>query len=232
MNLAIILLLLGIDAVTFGPGNRFHLEHSTGNGSFGMQSHGIMETLEGNRTKFYPLPQSTPEQYARLRPEDIKINPLTPGSYEREEFIGPWQIENANIWFGNNFYDSEGSHGVGAFGFFDTAARKYTLYSPPEVARYQIGAILVQPDIVWLGLERFVEDISPDPGGIASWNRTTHEAHRYPLEFAVSGIRPEGDSLRLKNGRGGYAIFHDGDLHRFLSNGKPVAKFPPLPSHY
>ena len=232
MNLAIVLLLIGIDAVTFGSGNRFHLEHSTGNGSFGMQSHGVIEALGGNRTKFYPLPQSTPEQYARLRAEDIKINPLTPGSYEREEFIGPYQIEGANIWFGNHFYDSEGSHGVGAFGFFDTAARKYTLYSPPEVASYQISAILVQSDVVWLGLEQFKEDISTTPGGIVSWKRTTHEVHRYPMEFAVSSISPEGDSLRLKNSHGGYAIFHRGGIRRFLANGKLVAKFPPPPTHY
>ncbi len=120
--------------------------------------------------------------------------------------------------------------GVGAFGYFDTATRRYTLFSPPEVARYEISAILVEPDRVWLALDQFVEDISTVPGGLVRWNRMTHEIHKYPLEFVVSGIRAEGDSLRLET-RDGYALFRDGEIRRFLTNGRPTAKFPPPPTH-
>jgi len=229
MNLAIILLSAALDAVTFGPSSRFHLEHSKDD--FGMRSHGIVETLSANRTKFYPLPQSTAEKYIRLRPEDLRINPFTPDHYERQEVIGPYQIEAGRIWFGNSYYDGEGMKGVGAFGYFDTATRTYTLFSPPEVARYEISAILVEPDNVWLALDRFGEDISTSPGGLARWNRMTHEIHKYPLEFGVNSIRAEGDSLRLKT-RDGYALFRDGEIRRFLTNGRPIAKFPPPPTHY
>jgi hypothetical protein len=121
MSLAIILLLAALDAVTFGPGNRFHLERSKDD--FGVRSHGVVETLGANRTRFYPLPQSAAEEYIRLRPEDQRTNPIAPDQYEREEVIGPYQIEGGRIWFGKSYYEGEGMRGVGAFGYFDTATR-------------------------------------------------------------------------------------------------------------
>jgi hypothetical protein len=229
MNLAMILLCAALEVVTFGPGHRFQLEQSKDD--FGIRSHGVIEQLDANRTKFYPLPQSTPEEYIRLRPEDARINPVTPDRYERQEVIGPYQIEDGRIWFGNGYYDGEGDRGIGAFGYFDTATRVYTLFSPPEVARYEISAILVEPDQAWIALDRFGEDISTSPGGLVQWNRTTHAVHKYPLEFVVSSFQVDGDSLRLKT-RDGYALFRDGEIRRFLVNGRPIAKFPPPPTHH
>jgi len=229
MNLAVFLLLPALDPVTFGPGNRFELEQSSDN--FGVRSHGITETLGPGRMKLYPLPQSSAEKYMRLRPFDLRINPFTPDRYERQEVIGPYQIEAGRLWFGNNYYDGEGMKGVGAFGYFDTATRQYTLYSPPAVAPYQIGAILVEEDRVWLALDRFGEDISTSPGGLVQWNRATHEIKKYPLEFVVSRICAQGDSIRLTT-RDGYALLRDGKLSRFLASGLPIQKFPPPPTHY
>jgi len=229
MNFAMLLLSAALDPVMFGPGGLFQLEYSRDD--FGMRSHGIVERLGANRTKFYPLPQSTAREYIRLRPEDLRINPFTPDHYERQEVIGPYQVEDGRIWFGNSYYDGEGMRGVGAFGYFDTSTRRYTLFSPPEVARYDISAILVESDRVWLALDRFGEDISRSPGGLVRWNRMTHEIQKFPLEFEIFSIRVEGDALRLKT-RGGYALFRDGQLRRFLTNGRPIAKFPPPPTHY
>jgi hypothetical protein len=228
MNLAILLLLVALDPAMFGPGGRFQLEHSKDD--FGIRSHGIIEMLGSNRTKFYPLPQSTAEKYILLRPEDLRINPFTLDHYQRQEVIGPYRIEDARIWFGNSYYDGEGMKGVGAFGYFDTSTRRYTLFSPPEVARYEISAILLEPESVWIALDRFGEDISRSPGGLVRWNRMTHEIQKYPLEFLIDSIRVADDSLRLKT-RHGYALFRDGELRRFLTNGKPIAKFPPPPTH-
>jgi len=72
------------------------------------------------------------------------------------------------------------------------------------MARYEVSAILVEPDKVWIALDQFVEDISTVPGGLVRWNRTTHEIHKYPLEFVVTGIRAERGSLRLET-HDGYA---------------------------
>ncbi|MFI5112853.1 MAG: hypothetical protein ACHP9S_08510 [Terriglobales bacterium] len=221
--------VLAAQQVSFGPNHRFKLEFSKDD--FGIRSHGVVETLGSGRTKFYPLPQSTAAQYAKLRPKDLRMNPFPANLYERQEVIGPYQIEGGSLWFGNNYYDSEGSRGVGTFGYFDSATRKYTLFSPPEVASYEIGAILVEPETIWLALDRFIEDISNEPGGLVRWNRTTREIQKYPLEFVVDSIQREGDSLRLKT-RGGYALFRDGEIRRFRADGRPIAKFPPPPTHY
>ena len=227
MSFPMILLLAAADAVIFGPGGHFQFEQS--NDSFGIRSHGIIEQLGSNQTKFYPLPQSTAEEYFRLRPEDLLRNPFPPEQYDRQEVIGPYQTENAGVWFGKQYYDSEGMRGVGAFGYFDTSNRMYKLFSPPEVARYEISAILVQADCVWLGLDQFVEDVSKVPAGLVRWDRMTQAVQRYPLEFEVDEIRAVGDSLRLET-RGGYALFRGGALRRFLADGTPIAKFPPPPT--
>jgi hypothetical protein len=228
VNLGILWLLVVFDSVAFGPDGRFQLESSKDD--FGIRSHGVLETIGSGQT-FYPLPQSTFEKYSELRADDLRRNPLaaTAGQYDRQEVVGPYQIEGGTIWFGDSYYDSEGMRGVGAFGYFDTATRSYTLYSPPEVARYEISAILVQPDWVWVGLDQFIEDISKIPGGLVRFNRRTHEIQKYPLEFQVESIQAEGAGLRLKT-RNGYAFFRDGELRRFLNDGTPIAKFPAPPT--
>lgn len=229
MNPVLLLLFLALDPVAFGPGGRFHLEQS--NDSFGIRSHGINEDLGSDGTKFYPLPQSAVQDFIRLRPEDLKRNPAAATSYERQEVIGPYQLDGARIWFGKNFYDGEGDTGVGAFGYFDTSARSYTLFAPPEVAACEVSAILVQPEWVWVALDHFGEDISKFPCGLVQWDTATHQIKTYPLEFVIESIRAEGDSLRLKT-RGGYALLRNGDVKRFRDGGIPVTKFPPPPSHY
>ena len=159
----------------------------------------MVETLGSGRTKFYPLPQSTAADYKRLRSEDLRINPLPTNLNEQHEVIGPHQIEGEKLWFGNAYYDGEGDGGIGEFGYFDTASRKYTLFSPPEVARCEIGAILVESDTVWLALNRFGEDISKSPCGLVRWNRETHQIEEFRVEFLIDSIRRPGDSLRLEN---------------------------------
>lgn len=223
----------------FGPGGTFQLAYSSD--SSGRLAHGVMERLADGTTRLYPLPQSNLDTYAKLRPADLKRNPIaaTGNRYECEETIGPHQVEGDKLWFGNNFYDSEGERGVGAFGFFDTATRRYQLYSPPEVAPYEISAILVEQNVVWLGLDYSSEDISVFPGGLVEWNRSTQAVHRYPIEFVVTKIAREGNSLRLST-KDGYALLTGRNLQRFEvttnSNGKletrPIDKFPPPPSHH
>jgi len=227
------------DTTRFGPGGAFQLEYSNVD-DFGLQAHGVIEHLDAyGRTKSYPLPQSTFESYAKLRPEGLKLNPLaaTGGNYERNEVIGPHQMEGGRLWFGNNFYDGEGERGVGVFGYFDTATRQYTLFSPPEVAAYEVSSILVERDIVWVALDHSGEDISTFPGGLVRWNRTTHQLRRYPIEFVVSNVAREGASLRLTT-HDGYALLTGEEIHRFRvttkANGTTetaaISQFPPPPS--
>ena len=156
------------------------------------------------------------------------------GKYEREETIGPVQVEGDRLWFGNSFYDGEGMRGVGTFGYFDAATRQYRLFSPQEVAPYEVSAILVEREVVWVALDVSTEDISRIPGGLVEWNRRTHAVRKYPAEFLIDNISREGDSLRVGT-NGGYALLTGGSLHRFrVANGITTAidRFPKPPSSH
>jgi hypothetical protein len=67
--------------------------------------------------------------------------------------IGPWQIDGDTLWFGTTFYAGEGGAGIGSFGFFDPAAREFSIFSPPEMSQYSVSAINVLPDAILLALE-------------------------------------------------------------------------------
>jgi hypothetical protein len=115
----------------------FYLERSED--GFRLRSHGIHERTP-SVAKFYPVPQSDVEMYRRLRPEHLKSSlppVLTAREYQHQEVIGPYQMEGERIWFGNQYYDSEGQHGVGAFGYFDMQTRRYELFRPKEIARWE-----------------------------------------------------------------------------------------------
>jgi hypothetical protein len=219
----------------FGPNGAFRLEVSRD--GFGERSHGIIRTVNG-RTNLYPLPQSVVGDYKKLHPNEYGIDSLTEKNYERQEVIGPHQIEGDKLWFGKSFYHGEGMRGVGAFGFFDAATGQYQLFTPPEVEPWEISAILVEKEGVWIGLDHFGEDISTAPGGLLRWDRETHGVRRYPLEFVVNRIERRGRLLRLDTSRG-YAELQNDVIQRFeirrdrsgASTVVPVAKFPPPPTH-
>src|SRR5271166_435738 len=84
----------------FGPDHAFRLESSQG--SFGERSHGIAEMVDG-RTVIHPLPQSTFAEFRKLRPASIALNSRAEKDYDRQEFIGPHQIEGDKLWFGKSF---------------------------------------------------------------------------------------------------------------------------------
>jgi len=241
---------LAVSALLFSPiraepvrlSGQFYLERSRG--SFGIRSHGVIEKTPSG-SKFYPLPQSNVETYKRLRPEDLKyiaLGDLSAQSYYGQEVIGPYQIEGARVWFGNHYYDGEGDRGVGAFGYFDMNTRKYVLFSPPEIAPWEISALLVESGEVWLALDHFGEDISTSPGGLVRWDRNDHHVRKYPLEFVVNRIRrgTKNASMLVLSTHGGYALFRNGAVQRFLiqesANGNDEAVrihlFPPAPSNY
>ncbi|HYA16230.1 MAG TPA: hypothetical protein VEF06_02125 [Bryobacteraceae bacterium] len=230
-------LVLALAAVSDTPARRLSGNFWLGSASdgFGERSHGILEETPSG-WKFYPLPQSSIEAYNRLRPRapgDASSRPTTE-NYQRQEVIGPWQVEGDRVWLGNQYYDGEGDTGVGAFGYFDFPSRKYTLFSPPEVARWEISALLVEPDAVWLGLDHFGEDISTFPGGFVRWDRARQEARLYSAEFVITRIeRDSQDPARLRlTTRGGYAFFRNGNLQRFRDDGSSIERFPPPPTHY
>lgn len=164
----------------------------------------------------------------------------TTKDYERQEVIGPYQVEGSRLWFGNSYYDGEGATGVGAFGHFDMEARQYRVYSYPEIAHWEISALLVEPDAVWLALDHSGEDISTSAGGLVRWDRNDHRIRHYYLEFVIERIQRDaiGASMLRLTTHGGYALFRDGEVQRSrVQKGSSekdsvvrITRFPPPPT--
>jgi hypothetical protein len=134
----------------FGSRKQFRL--ATEKSNDGWES-GIVVEKVGTQERVYRLPQSDLETWQRARQDDIARGIPADQPMISEE-IGPHQLEGNRLWFGKTFYNGEGLTGVGGFGYFDATTRSYHLYSPPEIHRWSVSAIRVQPEIIWLGLYR------------------------------------------------------------------------------
>ena len=130
---------------------------------------------------------------------------FTEKTFERQEVIGPHQVEAGRLWLAKEFYDGEGDTGVGAFGYFDLNTSTYKLYSPPEVAPYSASAMLVQPDAVWVALYRFGEG-SARSAGLIRWDRKTEQILRYPVKWTVDSIVQRGTTLYMSADEGFVAL--------------------------
>ena len=128
--------------VHFGPGNQFTLAQEDETVSEPSQKRLLVLDRSSEQVKRYPLPQPTYDEFATVRPRRVKYGM---SGAEMNVEIGPRQIAGGTLWFGETFYDGEGMTGVGGFGYFDTAERKYKIYSPPEIADWSVTAILVEP---------------------------------------------------------------------------------------
>jgi hypothetical protein len=167
----------------FGPGQRFRL--SKEKNRYGSEYTVIVER-SGPNQKFYPLVQSDLNTWQQARPDDVRSF-ARPDQAEMDEEIGPHQLEGSHLWFGKTFYNSEGSTGVGGFGYFDAATATYRLYSPPEIQRWSVSAILVEARCIWLALYRRGE-YGNSPGGLLRWDRGTAQVHNFAMPDVVTHI--------------------------------------------
>ena len=137
-----------------------------------------------------PLPQSTYDQFAAARPRRVSDGYVR-GHTTIEEIAGPRVKEDNLLWFGKSFYDGEGHTGIGGFGYYDPATKKYTLFAPPEIARYSASAIAVTPESVWLGLVHNGEWGSSG-AGLFRFDRASQKAQRFESPDIPIAIRIEG----------------------------------------
>ncbi len=179
-------------AETFGPGGRFRLSREKNR--FGSEFPAIVEVSGGGERR-YELPQSGFETWRAARPDYVGSRPqLDPD--EKNEQIGPHQVLNDRLWFGKTFYDGEGLTGVGGFGYFDFGSRAFRLFSPPEVQRWSVSAILIEPEAAWLGLERRGE-YGDTPGGLLRWEWQTERVRTFAATSIVTSIVRHGDALYM-----------------------------------
>jgi hypothetical protein len=137
-----------------------------------------------------PLRQSVYDDFARARPGRV-ANGYTRDAATFEEIIGPRVKEDNLLWFGKSFYDGEGHTGIGGFGFYNDATRRYTTYSPPEIVPYSVSAIAVSPHHVWFGLVHNGE-WGPTGAGLLRFDRATQSVTRFDSPDIAGAIVIEG----------------------------------------
>jgi hypothetical protein len=138
----------------------------------------IIERL-GKKNKAYPLPRTTYQEFARVRSSEVGAG-YKPSTTKLAEEIGPAQVSEGTLWFAKTFYDSEGSTGVGGFGYFDTQTKSYKIYSPREVIDWSATAMLVEAEAVWIGLIHRGE-YGDSSGGLLRFDRATGTCSKIAL---------------------------------------------------
>lgn len=199
--------------VQFGPGNRFRLSREEESGPAASYARLIVTERIGGAVKRFPLPESTYDEFSAARPGRVR-NGYLRESTTIDEKIGPCQMFDGTLWFAKTFYDGEGNTGVGGFGYFDTAARSYQFFSPPEIRDYSVTALLVEPDVAWLGLAAH-GDWGGVGGGVLQFDRTTQAVKRLPLREIAGEIVRVGDRLLIATATGG-ALFDGSNARRFF----------------
>ena len=194
----------------FGPGGLFRLQPEKT--EIGEESPVIVEGRGGAEHR-YELPQSDEQTWRAARPDDVggraQFDPN-----DISEKIGPHQTEAGRLWFGKTFYNGEGATGVGGFGYFDFATRQYRLYSPPQVQRWSVSAILVEPEAIWLGLYRRGE-YGDTAGGLLRWDRRREQARHFDAASIVTSIARRGEALYM-GAHDGLLVLRDDKLSSFF----------------
>lgn len=164
--------------------------------------------LAPERHRLHPLPVPTYARFARMRPERVRDG-YSSEFTELEAAVGAFQVVRDTVWFGTNFYDGEGTTGVGAVGSFALATRRYDVRYSPALADWSTSALAADGGALWLGLVVYPEG-APQSGGVLRYDRRTGAARRYALPEVVNALVPWGGTVyagtvdgvyRLQDGR-------------------------------
>lgn len=183
----------------FGPGGRFRWVRKQN--KYGSE----YAVIEGPGGMQYPLMQSGADPA------------------EMNEQVGPHQVEGGRLWFGKTFYNGEGMTGVGGFGYFDAATAAYRLLSPPEIRKWSVSAILVEPECVWLGLYHRGE-YGNYPGGLLRWDRKSATVRVFKVETVVTGMVEAGGTLYL-GATDGIVTVKGGQVASYFVNASTDGKY-------
>jgi hypothetical protein len=150
----------------------------------------------------HPLAQSTYRQFAQARAGRVRDGYGEDSTLE--ERIGAWQAEAGGFWFAKTFYDGEGTTGVGAVGFLSRFGN-YSFLRIPALFDWSADVILVEPDVVWVGLVNHGE--GPDvSGGLLGYDRKTHRSEIRKVPGVILRIAHVGGTLFLGTTRGLYVL--------------------------
>jgi hypothetical protein len=162
----------------FGPGGAFTLERSIRKGVWSITDR------SGPKAQFHPFP---PEGYLQA-----------------PESIGPWQVHGDDVFFATQFDSATGAKG--AYGRFNTAARRYETQSPTELAGLSATAIFVDAKRIYVGYPREVVEIDRTSGGLT----------RTPMPSAVRAILVHRGRVFLGTEAGLTILVGGTPLHYFV----------------
>lgn len=203
--------------VEFGPGKTFRLIRE----GDGMTGSTLVVSEIGKLKTIHYLPQSTYDQFAKMRPQRVQNGYNREGTQLMEE-IGPWQIEGDRLWIGKSYYDGEGHTGIGGFGYFDPEKRQYRIFSPPEIRQSSVTAMLVEPDAVWLGLAVNGEWGSRGTG-LIRFDRRDETVQKFDSANIINGIVRLGNKVFFTT-EFGVEVMKEGQFQRYfvdkLSDGR------------
>ena len=159
-----------------------------------------------------PMPVSTIGQFEEARPDrarhlsEEEVRQVT-------EKVGPAEQVGARIWVGKTFYDLNGSLGVGDVGYYDSSTQNWTFLHIPQLADWSASALLVENDLIWVGLVQNGEGI-PTPGGLLRYDRAGKTATVLPVLGNIDRIVRAGKQIYCGTS-GGFAVVDPPDVKEF-----------------
>jgi hypothetical protein len=137
--------------------------------------------------------------FARLRPRRVADGYDKDSHLEAE--MSAFELVGRRLWFGTQFYDGEGTTGIGAFGYFDLDARTWRLFRPRAILDWPVSALIVEGDVVWTGLVDHPEGRGSS-GGLLRWNARTHAERTYAIPDKIAALRRVGSHLYIATENG------------------------------
>jgi hypothetical protein len=161
----------------------------------------------------HPMPQSSYDDFARARPSRVSDGYTREGTIIEEE-PGPYQVIGSRIWFVKSFYDGEGNTGVGGLGYLDTQTSQYQFVPVPKLADWSGSAILVENDVVFVGLVDRPEG-EPFAGGLLRYDFQSHTSRTFPVDEVIHQIVHWTARIYLATQNGAYVINESGPMTRY-----------------
>jgi hypothetical protein len=175
-----------------------------------LRAAGVLKTTAAPRPvpplfEQYPVPQAlavNAEARAKLKAQGAAEHDIEIG-----EMVGAFADESNGYWFGKTFYDAEGDSGRGDIGYLSRDG-KYSMLNLPELRRWSVSALLVEPNAIWAGMIHRGE--GPDLGhGILRFDRKTKRVTVYPLSAPIHTLARAGDRLFAGTDRGPFMLKDD-----------------------
>jgi hypothetical protein len=165
-------------AVRFGPRNAFTLERSARKGVWSITER------SGPKPRFHPFP---PEDY-----------------WNAPEAIGPWQVFGNDLFFATEFAPASGAKG--AHGFFNTAARRYEMQAPAELASRSATAVFADATHIYIGYR----------DRLAVINRESKKLELIPVPSPIGAILAHRGRVYLGTAAGLTILSESAALHYFI----------------